>query len=287
MPCKLADTTGGTPRDITQYLVFDSVLNLRGKGASETLVSVRGFRRQSALESDFGASRQATRRGITVERRRYQIANSTQNPHLTRERRSTRPSVGARREDRAVVGSKRSFLRQTGVLLAVAWFAGAFVAAAHAQGPAPDPAPPSTSRPKPEPAPGAPQPPPAARTSTPTVRTQPQAVQPVAPSAPLPPSPAPAPPSAPRVVVRQSPTGPVLRRAPLRTKPHKAERKKSTKAKKDTSGVHKRRLPTARAEVATDSSSRDRMLLIGGLALVVLIVGDTVFLSLSARFLRV
>jgi hypothetical protein len=29
------------------------------------------------------------------------------------------------------------------------------------------------------------------------------------------------------------------------------------------------------------------MLLIGGLALVVLIIGDTVFLSLSARFLRV
>jgi hypothetical protein len=35
----------------------------------------------------------------------------------------------------------------------------------------------------------------------------------------------------------------------------------------------------------TDSSG-DRMLLIGGLALVVLIIGDTVFLSLSARFLR-
>jgi hypothetical protein len=38
---------------------------------------------------------------------------------------------------------------------------------------------------------------------------------------------------------------------------------------------------------AAGSSSPDSTLLIGGLALVVLVLGDTIFLALSTRFLRV
>jgi hypothetical protein len=42
------------------------------------------------------------------------------------------------------------------------------------------------------------------------------------------------------------------------------------------------RLPAA----AAGASSPDSTLLIGGLALVVLVLGDTIFLALSTRFLR-
>jgi hypothetical protein len=43
-------------------------------------------------------------------------------------------------------------------------------------------------------------------------------------------------------------------------------------------------LPRVRATVAADSP--DTMLLVGGFALFVLVLGDTIFLTLSARFLR-
>jgi hypothetical protein len=42
-------------------------------------------------------------------------------------------------------------------------------------------------------------------------------------------------------------------------------------------------LPTA---AAAGSSSPDSRLMIGGLALVILVLGDTIFLALSTRFLR-
>jgi hypothetical protein len=87
--------------------------------------------------------------------------------------------------------------------------------------------------------------------------------------------------------VQQSPPAPVLRRAPLRLQRQQPARKQSSGGKKSSRAPAKRTLPRARAEIVADPSSSDRMLLIGGLALVVLIIGDTVFLSLSARFLRV
>jgi hypothetical protein len=61
------------------------------------------------------------------------------------------------------------------------------------------------------------------------------------------------------------------------------------KKKKETPPAHEqgaktpvKRLPAVSAE----SSSPDSMLLIGGLALVILVLGDTIFLALSSRFLR-
>jgi hypothetical protein len=110
---------------------------------------------------------------------------------------------------------------------------------------------------------------------------QPQAVQPTAPAAPPPPSP-PAP--APQTVVKPAPL--VYRRAPVRVQPRKTEPNQNPRRKKVSKPAAERTLPRPRTEVVTESSSRDHMLLIGGLALVVLIIGDTVFLSLSARFLR-
>jgi hypothetical protein len=219
--------------------------------------------------------RRATLTRYQTGRRRYQGGSDGRQPALTCARRSFRPSVGARREERAVVGSERSLLRQTFVVLVVTGLAAAFATAGPAEGAAPDPAPPSTTRPKPEPAPGA-QPTPARTTK---VSVQPKAVQPVAPTAPPPPSPPATPPPAPQAVV----TPPlVYRRAPVRVQRQKTERKQNPARRK----VSKPTLPRARSEVVTDPSSGDRMLLIGGLALVVLIIGDTVFLSLSARFLR-
>jgi len=47
-----------------------------------------------------------------------------------------------------------------------------------------------------------------------------------------------------------------------------------------------RRVAKLRA-AAEGSSSGDSTLLIGGLALVVLVLGDTIFLALSTRYLRV
>jgi hypothetical protein len=79
----------------------------------------------------------------------------------------------------------------------------------------------------------------------------------------------------------------VYRRAPLPVQPQKTERRQTPRRKKVSKPATNRTLPRVRSEVVTDPSSGDRMLLIGGLALVVLIIGDTVFLSLSARFLRV
>jgi hypothetical protein len=47
----------------------------------------------------------------------------------------------------------------------------------------------------------------------------------------------------------------------------------------------KRSLPRVE-RAAPSSSSPDSMLLVGGVALVILILGDTVFLAFSARYLR-
>ena len=56
------------------------------------------------------------------------------------------------------------------------------------------------------------------------------------------------------------------------------------KTPKRSTQPKRRALPRARA--VAESASPDTMLLAGGLALFVLVLGDTVFLTLSARFLR-
>jgi hypothetical protein len=48
----------------------------------------------------------------------------------------------------------------------------------------------------------------------------------------------------------------------------------------------KQTLPGRSAVKATESSAPDSTLMIGGLALVVLVLGDTIFLGFSARLLR-
>jgi hypothetical protein len=184
----------------------------------------------------------------------------------------------------ALVGSRRSLLRQSALVVFVVCASGAFAASA-AAGPAPDPAPPGANQSKPVAQPKNPPPPPPAATTqttqTPTVSTRQRAVQPVAPQGPPPPgSPAPQPqpvqPSSP-------PPAPVLRRAPVRTQTRKAAKNRSR------AGATKReakRVVSSSARVAKASSSPDSMLLAGGLALVALIVGELIFLSLSVRLLR-
>jgi hypothetical protein len=180
----------------------------------------------------------------------------------------------------ALVGSRRSLLRHSALVVFVVCASGAFAASA-AGGPAPDPAPPGANQSKPVAQPKNPPPPPPAATTqttqTPTVSTRQRAVQPVAPQGPPPPaSPAPQPQPV-------QPSSPVLRRAPVRTQTRKAAKNRSR------AGATKReakRVVSSSARVAKASSSPDSMLLAGGLALVALIVGELIFLSLSVRFLR-
>jgi hypothetical protein len=63
------------------------------------------------------------------------------------------------------------------------------------------------------------------------------------------------------------------------------KKKAPTRARTPKKAVRTRAasLPTA---AAAGSSSPDSTLLFGGLALVVLVLGDTIFLALSTRFLR-
>jgi hypothetical protein len=60
--------------------------------------------------------------------------------------------------------------------------------------------------------------------------------------------------------------------------------KKNTSAR-TTQPAAKRALARI-APAAAKASSSDTMLMVGGLALVILVLGDTVFLALSSRFLR-
>ena len=185
-------------------------------------------------------------------------------------------------------GSRRSLLRHASILLVLAWSGLGLAAPALAQGPTPDPAPAPPVQPKPESPGSQPQPSPP-RTTTPqpppppppVVRSRP--IQPPAPPPPAPPAavlptPALAPPPA-------SPPPAPVRRARRSTKRQShVTKKEPSRARSAKQAVKKRvpRLPAAAAE----SSSRDSTLLIGGLALVVLVLGDTIFLALSTRFLR-
>jgi hypothetical protein len=86
------------------------------------------------------------------------------------------------------------------------------------------------------------------------------------------------------VIVQPLPPAPVAPPAPAR-----AQRRKVVKAKPERSGAvkparTKKTLPAPAARAA--DSSVDETLMIGGLALVVLVLGDTIFLAFSARLLR-
>ena len=185
----------------------------------------------------------------------------------------------------SLVGSGGTLLRRACVVLAVG-ASGLLTANALAAEPAPDPAPARTATtPTPEPVTGRqPAAPPRTTARTPTVSVRRQAVQPSppAPVSPPPPSPpviqpaiAPAPAPAP---VSPAPTR-VQRRATV-------ERKATRETKVKPATRAKRTLPALARPKAADSTTPDGMLLIGGLALVVLVLGDTLFLALSTRLLR-
>lgn len=187
-------------------------------------------------------------------------------------------------EGGAPVSSGRSLLRRTSSLLLLGCCSAVLAAPALAQ-PAPDPAPAPPTQPKPE-APGAkpqpqPQPPPPPSPPAPSPPPAPvQAVQPPPAPAPLLPTrlsppPGPTPPPAPAARTR----------APIRKAPRTAKKKPVKRAVATKRAVKKR--VSALSAAAVKSSPSDSMLLAGGLALVVLVLGDTILLALSRRYLRV
>jgi hypothetical protein len=163
--------------------------------------------------------------------------------------------------------SGRSLLRQASVLLLLFCFGAAPVAPALAQGgPAPEPAP-RHSQPRPEPAPGAtPQP-----SQAVTRVTRP----------PVPPPPPPV-----LALMRVQPSAPA-RSAPALRKPRQVRKRETAKGKpageRTTKQAVRKALPSLSRK---EAGSPNTMLLIGGLALVVLVLCDTAFLTLSTRFLR-
>jgi hypothetical protein len=188
--------------------------------------------------------------------------------------------LGSRnRGEGSVVGLGGSLLRRASVVLA-AGAAGLLTASALAAGPAPDPAPPRTgTSPTPEPVTGKqPAPPPRTTTRTPTVSVRPQAVQP----APAPPVSPPPPPPIQPVIPQPAPAPSRVSPAPARVQ----ERTTTVVGKAKPATQAERTLPALGRPKVADSSSPDTMLLIGGLALVVLVLGDTLFLALSARLFR-
>jgi hypothetical protein len=202
----------------------------------------------------------------------------------------SRTSLVATREGRSMVGSGRMLLRRASILLLFACAGMAFAAPAPAQAPRPDPGPPPPPQPKPE-APGTTPPPPPPATSppsppppaTPPPPPPPARVQVVTPPPPAPPVLSP-PALSQRPVVSPPPAPAQRARARTNQTSRTKKKKVSTRARtaKPAASQPVRRLPAAGAR----SSSPDSRLLIGGLALVVLVLGDTVFLALSTRVLR-
>jgi hypothetical protein len=70
-----------------------------------------------------------------------------------------------------------------------------------------------------------------------------------------------------------------------RTRTKRAAKKKAAVPTRSTKQAGRPRVRLPRAE--TTSSSSNSLLLAGGLALFVLVLGDTVFLALSTRYLRI
>jgi hypothetical protein len=163
--------------------------------------------------------------------------------------------------------SGRSLLRQASVLLLLFCFGAAPVAPALAQGgPAPEPAP-RHSQPRPEPAPGAtPQP-----SQAVTRVTRPPAAPPPPPVLAL---------------MRVQPSAPA-RSAPALRKPRQVRKRETAKGKPAGERTMKQAVRKALPSLSRkEAGSPNTMLLIGGLALVVLVLCDTAFLTLSTRFLR-
>jgi hypothetical protein len=161
----------------------------------------------------------------------------------------------------------RSLLGQTWALLLVAAISAGLADPAWAQGP--DPAPTRVKVLRPEPAPTVRSKVPASQsTKTPSVTVRPRAVvfpPPPAPTAPQPPVSPPAPVQQARVETPKRPLTP--------QRPRTTSRKRAAK------------WASQRLGTAVDSSP-DGMLLAGGVALFVLLLGETIFLALSVRFLR-
>jgi hypothetical protein len=169
-----------------------------------------------------------------------------------------------------VTYTARSLLGQAWALLLLAAMSAALAEPAWAQGP--DPAPTRVKAPRPDPAPTRSKAN-SQSTKTPAVTVRPRAFKSpivVAPPAPI----------APQPVSRPAPRAQV--EAPKRaraTKPQRARTPSRKSAVKGTLGAGQR------LGSAVDSSP-DGMLLAGGLALFVLLLGETIFLTLSLRFLR-
>jgi hypothetical protein len=87
------------------------------------------------------------------------------------------------------------------------------------------------------------------------------------------------------VIVQPPPAVSVTPPAPARVQPRKTVKVKATRSQASKPARPKRTLPAPSAR-GTNSSAPDSTLMIGGLALVVLVLGDTIFLALSARLLR-
>jgi hypothetical protein len=192
-------------------------------------------------------------------------------------------SVVSNHGEGSLMGSGGSLLRRASVLVALG-ASGLLTATALAAGPAPDPAPPRTgTTPTPEPVTGQqPAPPPRTTARTPTVSVRPQAVQPAPPPPVSPPPPAPTP-----IQPAISPPAPApVSPAPVIQRRTKVDRKATRRTKSKPAARAKQTLPALGRPKAAGSSSPDTMLLFGGLALVVLVLGDTLFLALSARLLR-
>lgn len=193
---------------------------------------------------------------------------------LTGAVRWSRTSLVALRKGRMGEGSGRPLLRQGSIFVVLACTAALLAAPAPAQGPSPDPAPPRTA-PKPEsPVTKRQPPPPSTQPPSPPPATV-QAVQPPAPATPVLPPPAftPSPPPSPAPVQR--------------TRAQTIERPaKKTAARRRTAKQTARKGAPSLPSATGGSSSPDSTLLIGGLALVVLVLGDTIFLAVSSRYLR-
>jgi hypothetical protein len=176
-----------------------------------------------------------------------------------------------------VTYSARSLLGQAWVLFVLAAISAALAGPAGAQ--APDPAPTRVKSPRPDPAPtGRREAPPPRTTQAPAVTPRTRVVEP--------PAPVTRPSVARQAPVSQPTSSSTVQRARVET-PKKPQAAKPRKAKPP---LRKRAVKRAIGAIqplarATDRSP-DGMLLAGGLALFVLLLGEAVFLALSVRFLR-
>jgi hypothetical protein len=192
------------------------------------------------------------------------------------------------RGDHLVTVRGESVLRQPWTLCCLACVGSLAFAAPVVAQPAPDPAPAPPPQPKPESRAPAPPPPPPPPPPSPPARSAP--VQP--PAAPSPPPPTPPPASVSPPPVYQSPVAPppppsTARRGRGRTlPPTRAGKREQPAAAQSTRQKANRRVANV-SRAAVGSSSPDTTLLVGGLALVLVALGSSVFLALTTRFVRI